>query len=112
MGTCEYRYVCPIAECDKEKSVQCVGWLVDLFGEMKSRKKQNDKVEVEHTETGTEENKSRIFYQCDHRACSSCMGGTEESCNYTMDIRHAENFEMIGKDFYEIGIPPCQKNGF
>lgn len=112
MGSCEYRYVCPITECDAEKSIQCVGRLVDLFGEMKSRKKQNDRVEVEHTETGAEENESRIFYQCDHRACGSCMGHAEGNCDHTMDIRHAKNFEMIAKDFFEIGTPPVEKNDF
>lgn len=112
MGTCEYRYVCPITECDEEKSVQCVGRLVDLIGEMRSRKKQDDRVEVEHIETDTEKNESRIFYQCDHRACDSCAGYAEGNCDHTSDIRHAKNFEMIGKDFYEIMIPPIEKNGF
>lgn len=111
MGTCEYRYVCPITECDAEKSVRCVGKLIDLFGEMKFRKKQSDKVKVEHTEGGAEESESRIFYKCDHRACGGCGGHVEGGCDHTTDIRHAKNFEMIEKDFFEIVIPPVEKNG-
>ena len=32
----------------------------------------------------------KIMYLCDHRACEKCA---HFGCEYTLDVRHAENFE-------------------
>ena len=100
MAKCEYRYTCPNTECEKEKSIDCIGILIDKISEIKSNNRRNASVPLEVVETGTQE-EAKIFYRCDRRACDSCGGEKDEPCCYTTDIRHARNFVLRGRDFYE-----------
>lgn len=56
-----------------------------------------------------EKSKPNILYICDHRACASC---SNSECNHTSDIRHAMNFELLGRNFWEKELIPgilCSK---
>lgn len=109
MGTCEYRYICPLEDCDQEKNVSCVGRLVEYISNAKAREKKAKEKVIETVEAGMKETEPMIRYLCDHRACGSCGGNGEEFCNYTPDIRHAKNFELFGKDFFEMPYPQSEK---
>ena len=95
MSECEYRYVCPIGECGNEKSVQCIGRLIDAISELKQRCRRSEAVPVERIDT-EREIQPKIFYACDHRACETCEAGRDFTqpnvCQWTSDIEHAKNF--------------------
>lgn len=41
----------------------------------------------------------RVAYLCDRRACGLCS--SVNPCRHTLDIRHAQNFELFGGHFME-----------
>ena len=97
MSKCEYRYVCPIEGCSKEKSFSCIGELLNHIEKSKERKKKTETVETEIVEAA----ERGIFFVCDHRACDSC-DSKMSGCTHTDDVRHAKNFQMAERDFYEV----------
>lgn len=47
-----------------------------------------------------------IAYLCDRRACEDGCSCNSDTCDHTLDIFHARNFEKIDKDkFIEVGHP-------
>ncbi len=111
-GSCELRYVCPVVGCDGEKKLSCIDDLMEHIDKIKSNTKRNKDVPVEIVEAGIPKEDVEILFQCDHRACDSCYTHEGRACGYTTDIRHAENFELIGKSFYEKAYPPSEKMTF
>lgn len=96
MSKCEYRYVCPVEECSEEKSLSCIGALLDHIEKYKERKKKTEAVETEIVEAA----ERGIFFVCDHRACDSC-DSKQSGCTHTLDVRHAKNFQMSEENFFE-----------
>lgn len=96
MGTCEYRYVCPVSECKSEKSIQCVGRLIDAIGIIQQRYKKSEDVRLDKVEVGGVSEEIEILFACDHRACGKCRAGgnfeEKNTCQWTRDISHAKNF--------------------
>ena len=101
MAKCEYRYTCPNVGCEKEKSMDCIGILIDKIGELKASSKRSESIPLEVVEGGAEKAEAEIFYQCDRRACDVCERVEDNPCRHTTDIRHAKNFILIGRDFCE-----------
>lgn len=100
MGTCEYRYVCPTSKCESEKSIQCIGRLIDAVENIRQRNKKSEDVRLEEVEVGVVSGEIEILFACDHRACRKCKSGgnfdEKNTCQWTKDISHAKNFYATG----------------
>lgn len=105
MKDCEYRYTCPVKGqvegCPVARSkAACIGRLLDYIEKSKERQKKTETVEVETVEAGAAAEHS-IYFLCDHRACDSC-DSKQSGCMYTVDVRHAKNFQMNEENFFEV----------
>lgn len=101
MKECEYRHVCPVKGqvdgCPRDRNeLSCITRLLDFIEKLKDRQQKAEEVETECVEA----EERRIFFVCDHRACDSCDSKTS-GCTHTPDVRHARNFRLLGKDFFE-----------
>lgn len=106
MRECEYRYVCPVKGqvdgCPRDRNeMSCITRLLDYIEKMKERQKKTEAVEVENVETNGVLEERGIHFLCDRRACDFCKN-EEGNCMHTPDVRHAKNFQMVGRDFYEV----------
>lgn len=56
--------------------------------------------EKEHYNESEKPNR-KIWFKCDHRACSHKEKCNCAKCGYTADIAHAQNFELKGRAWFE-----------
>lgn len=65
---------------------------------------QNDEVifYIDDKPIKTNRKNKKVFFKCDRRKCDKCTDFINvDCCQYTTDIRHAENFELQGDVFVE-----------
>lgn len=90
---CEYKYVCPIQNCDKNKKIECIGLLVDFFQNSSSSKKDGADTPPTPAASGR-----AVWFMCDQKACTEC---DYPKCRYTEDPMHALNFFLRGRELFE-----------
>ena len=85
--SCQFKDECPSysgwCEGPKQDYSRCIPFLVAAVQSRDERLKEL--LERPEPEPGI-----RVLYRCDRRACKKCS----PLCSYTMDVLHAENFQM------------------
>lgn len=90
---CEFKYVCPIKNCDKDKKIECISYLIDFFQNNSSPKKEDPDATPKPAASGR-----AVWFLCDQKACPEC---DYPKCRYTEDPMHALNFFLRGRELFE-----------
>lgn len=98
---CEYRFICGEKDCGRDME-ECRKLLVEKLTERESAmKRQKESFAQELAAAKEAEGGAEIHFLCDQRNCESCGEFACESGGYTTNIRHAANFHLEGKEFFE-----------
>lgn len=96
--SCEYRFLCGEKDCERNLE-ECRKALIEKLEEQKEAgKRQKESFAQELAAAKEAEGGTEIHFICDQRNCESCG---DFVCGYTTNIRHAVNFHMEGKEFFE-----------
>lgn len=95
---CEYRFICGEKDCGRDLE-ECRKLLIEKLTERESAmKRQKESFAQELAAAKEAEGGAEIHFLCDQRNCESCG---DFACRYTTNIRHAANFHLEGKEFFE-----------